>query len=206
MTVVPIFARAIGPLLLGVLLAVSCSPGPSRHGAAEPGSSTTRAHPANAGGRPGQRAQVLRCGDFIATADGPSPGHSIVLDQVALPTDVALQANDSGEADPAARLFAKDGLLIRPGASFELVIPEDARGHASIGWGSPSIRTSRVVIAGCGTNNGDRTWLVYPGGYWVAEPMCLSLVVKAAQATEQVSVGVGASCPGHASPLPAAGS
>lgn len=184
----------MGRLVLGALLAVGCSRAPSLRDTVEPGI-TTSANPSTAGGSPDRDGQALRCGDAIATADGPSPGHTVVLDRVALPTDLVLQANASGEADPAAKLFAKDGLLIRPGASFELSIPENARSHASIGWGSPSRRTSRLVIAGCGASARDRTWLVYAGGYWVAEPVCLPLTVKAGQATEQVFVGVGAPCP-----------
>ncbi len=92
----------------------AAAPGPSGHGAAEPGSNTTsECPPATAGGPDDPQGQVLPCGGAIATTDGASPGHSIVLDQVALPTDVVLQANASGDEDAAARLFAKDELLIR---------------------------------------------------------------------------------------------
>lgn len=128
-----------------------------------------------------------------------------MLGKVALPTGVALQANPTGEADPAAQLFAKHGLLIRPGASAELVVPEMAPGQASIGWGSPAMRTRHLVIDGCaGTTATTGAWLVYAGGYWVAEPTCLPLVVKAGGATREVSIGVGTPCPGQAPPPPPA--
>lgn len=187
-------AMTIVRLTLGALLAAGCSPAPSLSGSTMP-ASTTSANPSSAGGPLEMTANALPCGDAIATAAGPPPGHTVVLDRVALPTDVVLQANASGEADPDARLFAKDGLLIRPGASFDLAIPEKARSRASIGWGSPSRRTSRLAITGCGTSTSDGIWLVYAGGYWVGEPMCLPLEVKAGQTTEYVSIAVGAPCP-----------
>lgn len=202
--VVRTLARTIGRFVLGALVAVGCSPAPSSRSASQP-ESTPSANPATAGRSLVLDEQVLPCGDVIATAEGPSPGHAVVLDRVALPTDVPLQANASGDADPAAQLFAKDGLLIRPGASFELEIPENARGYASMGWGSPGGRTSRLVVPGCGRSTGDGTLLVYAGGYWVAEPMCLPLVVKAGQATAQVSVAVGAPCPAPATVPPGEG-
>lgn len=144
---------------------------------------------------------MLRCGDVIATADSPSPGHSVVLGEVALPTETALQANPSAQADLGGQLFAKDGLLIQPGASVELIVPDGVHGQASIGWGSPPIRTRHLVIEGCRSTT-TTSWLVYAGGYWVAEPTCLPLVVKAGGASGQVSIGVGTPCPGQAPPSP----
>jgi hypothetical protein len=63
------------------------------------------------------------------------------LGVVALPTSdnmkAALQTRVSGEADPAARLFAKTGLVIRVDAAMELIVPGEVADRLSIGWGSP---------------------------------------------------------------------
>ncbi|MCA1708012.1 MAG: hypothetical protein LC808_33955 [Actinobacteria bacterium] len=187
--------RAIAPLLVVVFLA-ACSAAPSSPDAAERHGTASTTAPAS---EPQLHLDItmLRCGDVIATAESPSPGHSVVLGEVALPTETALQANPSGQADPGGQLFAKDGLLIRPGASVELVVPDIVHGQASIGWGNPAIRTRHLVIEGCGSTT-TTSWLVYAGGYWVAEPTCLPLVVKAGGASRQVSIGVGTPCPGRA--------
>ncbi len=66
------------------------------------------------GGFAGRAAH--QCQDVIGSEAVPQSDFSIVLDRVA-PTGRALQAPQSGESDPAARLFAKSGLLIRRGTS-----------------------------------------------------------------------------------------
>ncbi len=138
---------------------------------------------------PSNGITVLSCQDVIGSEAAPSSDFSIVLDRVALPTDRGLQANRSGESDPTARLFAKEGLLVRRGTSFDLVVPEDWRGRLTIGWGSPAKRTSHLRVPGCrptGTINqphyrASDEWLAYAGGYWVPEPNCVSVVVRAGQ-------------------------
>lgn len=188
--------RTVALVLGAVLLAGGCSAKPSP--VTDQVSGATTAKPVEGTDDPG--GQALPCGDVIGSAAEPSPGYSVVLGQVALPTAVALQANPSGEADPAARLFAKDGLVVRPGASVEISIPPDARRMASIGWGSPGKRTSRLVIADCRPNSTDKDWLVYAGGYWVARPMCLPLVITSERESQRIFVGVGTACPGQGPP------
>jgi len=157
---------------------------------------------------PSDGVTLLACQDVIASEPVPVAGDSIVVDRVALPTERALQANRSG--DPGARLFAKDGLLIRRGASFDLIVPEDWRGRLTINWGSPGKATHHLRVPGCrptGTINPVReqdAWLVYAGGYTVSEPACVSLVVKAGQSEQTVRIGVGAACPGQGPPPPPA--
>jgi hypothetical protein len=151
---------------------------------------------------------TLACQDVIGSRAIPGEGDSIVLDRVALPTGRALQANRTG--DPGARLFAKDGLFIRRGAAFDLVVPNDWRDRLTINWGSPGTPTHILRVPGCrptGTINPVReqdAWLVYAGGYTVSQPACVSLVVKAGQSEQTVRIGVGAACPGQAPPPPPA--
>ena len=137
-----------------------------------------------------------------------------VLGVVALPTaassDMALQTSDSGD-DPATRLFAKVGLLVRPNASVELRIADEWSGRAALGWGGPGVPSDRFLVEPCpprGTTTSvgsvdtvdtDR-WIAHAGGFWVAEPGCISVVVESAGEAETIEVGVGAPCPGQQGP------
>lgn len=149
---------------------------------------------------------VLPCEDAIGSNPKPLPGKSTVFDRVALPTQFALQAAPSLEADPAARLFAKDGLQIRRSMAFDLVVPDEWVGRLLIGWGSPAKRTTQLYVPGCQpkeTVNPLRPtddWIAYAGGYWVKDPACVGLTVKAGNAQQTVRIGVGAACPGQAPP------
>ena len=157
---------------------------------------------------PSDAIATLPCQDVIASAAAPPSDFSIVFDRVALPTSRALQVNTSGASNPGARRFAKEGLVIRRGASFDLVGPADWRGRVSVGWGSSAKGSSHLRVPGCrptGPINqphyqASDDWIAYAGGYWVAEPACVSLVVKAGQAEQTVRIGVGAPCPGQAAP------
>lgn len=125
-------------------------------------------------------------------------------------TSAGRYISGSGGSDPAAMRFAKEGLLIRRGASFDLVVPADWRGRVSIGWGSSAKGSSHLRVPGCRPTGAIKQphyqatddWIANAGGYWVAEPSCVSLVVKAGQAEQTVRIGVGASCPGQAPPPP----
>ena len=162
---------------------------------------------------PSDTTAVLPCQDVIASAATPPSESSIILDSVALPTGRALQANQSRNSDPLAKLFAKDGLFIRRGASFELLVPEQWRGRLAVGWGSPGLPTTHLRVPGCrptqrmpSSSRWDLTdqWLMYPGGYSVPQVACVSVVVKAGQAEQTVRIGVGAACPGQSPPPPSA--
>jgi hypothetical protein len=162
---------------------------------------------------PSDAMSVLPCQDVIASASVPPSESSVILDAVALPTGRALQANQSGDSDPRAKLFAKDGLLIRRGASFDLLVPEQWRGRLLVGWGSPGKPTTHLRVPGCrptqrmpSSSRWDLSddWLVYPGGYSVSQTACVSVLVRAGQAEQTVRIGVGASCPGQGPPPPPA--
>jgi hypothetical protein len=162
-----------------------------------------------ASSNPSDAITVLQCQDLVGSEAEPPSGYGIVLDRVALPTGRALQADRSGQSDPAARLFAKDALRIRRGVSVDLVVPNDWRGRLSVHWGFSSATAKRIRhlrIPGCRptkTINPIREqdeWLVYAGGYWVSEPACVALLVRAGQTEQTIHVGVGLTCPGQAPP------
>jgi hypothetical protein len=145
-----------------------------------------------------REAARLPCQDVIGAPEHPDPGYTIVLGRVALPTGYALQAAPSGEDDSNTRLFAKQGLLVKPGSTFELIVPDEWKGRLTIGWGSPAQRTARLEVRGCQSKSSMATqWLAYAGGYWVRDPACVALIVKAAHKMQRVRIGVGEACPGQ---------
>src|SRR2546426_6679010 len=164
--------------------------------------------PADVVAGPSDAIALLDCQAVIGSEAVPAAGDSIVLDGVALPTKRALQANRTG--DPGARRFAKDGLYVRRGAAFDLIVPDAWRDRLTINWGFPGEATHLLRVPGCrptGTINPiheQDPWLVYAGGYTVSGTACVSLKVKAGQTERTVQIGVGAACPGQGEPAPPA--
>jgi len=83
-------------------------------------------------------ATTLRCADSIGTANSVPRGYSVQLARLALPTGRLLTTSPSGLQDPNARLFAKHGLLVKPGKAADLIVPDAWKGRLSIAWGSPA--------------------------------------------------------------------
>src|SRR5256884_7279466 len=132
---------------------------------------------------PSDAIALLDCQAVIGSEAVPAAGDSIVLDGVALPTKRALQANRTG--DPGARRFPKDGLYVRRGAAFDLIVPDAWRDRLTINWGFPGEATHHLRVPGCrptGTINPiheQDPWLVYAGGYTLSGPACVLLKVTA---------------------------
>lgn len=144
---------------------------------------------------------MLQCQDAIHSQATADADQITLFNEVALPKS-ALQANRSGEPDPSARLFAKNGLEIASGSTFMLSVPDDWMGRASIGWGSPPIRTMHLYVPACREVISGNRWLVFAGGFWAAEPSCVPLRVNAGTQQETIQIGVGTACPGQAPPPP----
>ena len=123
--------RAWWAISVVVLTATSCS-------------STSTASPT-----PTDQISVLGCQDVIASQPTPPSDSSTFLGGVALPTGRALQVNSSGNTDAQGTLFAKDALIIRRGASFDLVVPEQWRGRLTLIWGSLGKPTDHLRVPGC---------------------------------------------------------
>ena len=148
--------------------------------------------------------RLLPCGETIG-GQRPWQGMSVVLGVVALPASPqmrrALQTALTGPRDSAARLFAKEGLLVRSGARFELTVPTPLRDRLAIGWGNAGEGHlgSTIRVPGCRRGHGER-WLAFAGGYYVHNPMCAQLIVDARGLRRRVWIGVGKACPGQLPP------
>jgi hypothetical protein len=142
----------------------------------------------------------LNCDGQIRQDASPPDNFEIVDDVVAFRTSTsdttALQTAQTQIRDPAERLYAKSGLEIRGGAVAEIIVPERMLGRVSLRWGGRP--TSHLTIGRCAA---DGAWVVFPGGYLVPEVGCFDIVVRSANVDHQVSVGVGAPCPGQSPPV-----
>ena len=140
----------------------------------------------------------LPCRETIGSQP-PEPDMRVILGIVALPASPglqrALQTARSGLRDPDARLFAKSGLVIRPGTNFRLIVPARLRRQVSIGWGNADEdhRGTTIVVDGCAGPSRAR-WLAYAGGFYARDPICMRLIVAADGHRRSVRIGVGKPC------------
>ena len=191
--------------VIGMLLA-ACTSGTGRPGSGKTGPAATSGHtPARPDGLSTSSAtpaaeSVLDCGSFIDDNARAAP-LQVVLGVVALPASPgypALQTSLSGDGNGPLRLFAKTGLVIRPGTTFELIVPARFTSRLSIGWGAPGTPSHRVLVGNCASTGGG--WLVYAGGYWIDHPACVPIIVRAGGKQQQVHIGVGTACPDQRPP------
>ena len=128
------------------------------------------------------------CRDSLGDHGPPTPDLEVFLDAAALPTRRVLQASDSGDG----WLFAKVGLYVRPHLTVELAVEPPVEGAIDYG---PGDRTERIVLSPCTRTPG--RWLVYPGGYYVRKPACLTIRVRAGGGEAVARVPVGEACKGE---------
>lgn len=188
------------------MLLAACTSGAGRPGNEKAGPAATSGHPpARPDGLAASSAtpaaeSVLSCGDFAGSSARAAP-LQVVLGVVALPASPgysALGTSLSGDGNGPLRLFAKTGLLIRPGTTFELIVPSRFTSRLSIGWGMPGTPSHRLLVSNCAGTDG--RWLAYAGGYWIDHPACVPVIVRAGGRQQQVHIGVGTACPGQRPP------
>jgi hypothetical protein len=146
----------------------------------------------------------LACSDAIGTASGQQPlGFEAVDGVVALPTpaaaDHALQTTASADWPGGFRLFAKTGLLVRAGSSFELTFHGPESDVSALGWGSPADPVQLMRVGPCSSS---AEWLAFAGGYFVNAVGCYTVTVQTPDRMTEVNVGIGAACPGQLPPVP----
>ncbi len=183
-----------GLVAVGLLLAGCTGGGPADPGTAagSAGSAVGVTGPpstVDAPGLPG--ASTIACAHAIDVLDAPPTDRVVVAGLVAVPGETVLQAAPSGDDGPV-RLFAKSGLVVRADAVVELRVQASPAVQPWIGWGSSAQPARQVRLTGCPDRSG---WLVFAGGYWVDQPACVPLTVRAGDREEQVWISVGARCP-----------
>lgn len=87
-------------------------------------------------------------------------------------------------------LFAKTGLWVRAEQAARLTVAGPV--GAGIGWGSSAGPTDQAVVPA--SDRPDVRWLVWPGGFWLLAPACVTLRVEAGHDVVVVRVPVGEPC------------
>ena len=112
---------------------------------------------------------TLKCADQIGWPRSPTPGSSVSLGRVALPTKRALGAVKLHPKNPRSRYWAKQGLLVKPGTSFELVVPAAWVSRLTIQWGNSGTPTAHLWVTNCRSKHTGAHWLTFAGGYTVEQ-------------------------------------
>ncbi|GIH17511.1 hypothetical protein [Rugosimonospora africana] len=136
---------------------------------------------------------LVSCASSIAGLPDPPDDYRVVARNVAVPIASVLQVIDQGGADPAARLFAKWGLLVRAGAAVDLRVGPGWEDRARLSWGGAAVSATAVQVPACPAPSSS-AWLVFAGGTLVAQPACLPLIVRSQGQETQVRLGVGVPC------------
>lgn len=188
----PLATTAVVAVVLAVVLITGTG---SRHPTPAGKSPSSSPGPATEHGR-GQWG--LPCSDVVGDM-GPTRGMRVVLGSVGLPgrpgEGRALQTGRGG-----ARLFAKSGLWVRSGAHFELSVPAALRGRMTMTWGNAGEGNHGTAMLDRGCRPNRSPWLNYVGGYWVAHPLCATLIVTSDGRVRRVRIGIGMACPGQGPP------
>ena len=185
-----------------VLLAGCTSPAPSDQGATASNPVAVVASPAagaDAGPSLAPDIGLVACASSIAGLPDPPGDYRVVAQNVAVPTASVLRPDDRGGADPAVRLFAKWGLLVRAGVEVDLQVGPGWQDRARLGWGSPALPATAVHVPAC-PGPSSSAWLVFAGGTWVAQPACVPLFVRSQGQEAQVRLGIGVPCGSAGSP------
>jgi hypothetical protein len=140
----------------------------------------------------------LDCADPIAV-EAPPDSLQVIGGAIALQTSrslsTPLQLSRTVGTGSSELQFAKTGLVVRAGEQVEIVVVPTAGRTGLVWWGNTGNDqpTARFLVGPCTTGGG---WLVFPGGYWVSQPGCVTLVVRHEGIDEYVKAAVGAPCDG----------
>lgn len=135
----------------------------------------------------------LDCEAAIDERPNLPPTYRSVLDSVALPTSGSdgdpLQLNHRPEYE-GPNYFTKVGLLVSQEAEFSMRVLHEPD-VASMNWTTLQGENYSVLHSeGCAGSG----WIVFAGGLWVDEPMCVLLLVETATSSETVKIEVGEEC------------
>jgi hypothetical protein len=88
--------------------------------------------------------------------------------------------------------FAKRGLLVKRGASFEIIALNAHGVDVTTSWGG-SPRSNDLKVNSCG-QDGARQWMAFAGGFYVNRHACVTVLVKMGAKTRRLRVAAGARC------------
>ena len=172
----------VGPLLFTSLLAAMTSCARETPEATPEGS----ANPAY-----GDATTMLDC-DYSG-AGTPSKEWSTSSGAVALQHSRTLLSVEV-TAGTGFRYFAKSGLAIRPEDDWRITVAPPSKPNLRLSWGQQDGRYSEISSPDC-FDGKEPKWVWYPGGYWVTEPGCYSVVIETKGERRTHRLSVGTPCP-----------
>jgi hypothetical protein len=143
----------------------------------------------NAHGSQGPSRTVLRCDDASMGVPNvrPAPSEWVIGGRVAIARTIDRSSLE--DASGPLRLWTKVGLKVRARAGrVTLAVPPDWRRRIMLAWSAPS---STVQVQSC---TSPPLWRAYAGGFYVAKPACIPLVVTVGTRVSRVVIGVGVRC------------
>ncbi len=139
-----------------------------------------------------QRNSVV-CSGYIDQLNEPPPSWHPVLGAVAFPIDPVETGRAGAQGTPYEGLrFAKFGLLVRTNTSVVLEVPKT--GDVLMEWTLAELGRPANVLRIGPCEGGGADWIVFAGGLWVAEPMCVVIAVTSGGQAEEAQVGVDHHC------------
>ncbi|MGC4759749.1 hypothetical protein [Micromonospora trifolii] len=181
-----------GLLSLVVVLSACTPAGDARQRTTPPADGAAPSTDSSGGGPP--------CTASVDALPAPPAGYRLVGRDVAVPDAAVISAEDSGEADPAARLFAKWGLVVRAGAVVDVRVAPGWQDRARLGWGGTGTPAATVTVHACASEGGQGRWMAFVGGTWVARAACVPLIVTSDGQDDPVDLGIGVPCAGPTTP------
>jgi hypothetical protein len=151
---------------------------------------------------------TLDCGQEIGVPelkehDEPPPGYAIIVGVASLATSDSAPGPLQAIAQPDGGFWTKIGLMVRAGEPVELLVPQGMRDRMRIRWGTSGRWTWNLTVPACEGKRpqfvlagGETKWRVYSGGFWVDDPSCVRLVVRSGEREQEVTIPLGAACPG----------
>jgi hypothetical protein len=137
--------------------------------------------------------RVITC-DLVSQGMGnvrPSGGDRVVLGRIAVP---GRYLPGLFEQEWPLRYWRKAGILVRPGKTpVDIIVPPAWRSRLVIQWGEPAGPASSLRITGCPGR--EVPWLPYGGGFNVAAPSCVPLIVRSGGRSQTLRFGIGRRCP-----------
>jgi hypothetical protein len=139
--------------------------------------------------------RTIPCGDSIQIVQFPYPGKSglmTVLGAVSVPGAPLGRAN--GPRETAWPYFAKQGIVVKSGASVTITVPRAWRERVAISWGNNVHRVFHTIrIAACA--HIPRRGYAYPGGFYLRRPSaCVPLIFVVGGRRQEIWFGIGRSC------------
>ena len=78
----------------------------------------------------------------------------------------------------------------------ELIVPDRWLGQLAFQWNMPQV-TTHLVVGPC---RGESNWIAFPGDFFVSQVGCFDFVVRTDGVDHEISLGLGAPCPGQTPP------